>query len=193
MKRIWHHCHCRPDISLLAAGALGEEEKFELERHLGMCEECRTYYAEIKSLTAPLAEWEKNLTSIVPTPAAQQRWARAVQAAAVSSASRPGESGLGIGTKLWRIIWGELVWPSRYAWSGLAALWVAMLVINSQLSSHPTTGAGDRAASSEDMMQAWEEQNRVLALLIQTPAAVPAPPPSLPRPRSRKEQDWAII
>lgn len=93
----------------------------------------------------------------------------------------------------WRIVWGELIWPSRYAWSGMAALWVAMLVINGQLSDHRPGATGTRAASTQEIMQAWAEQNRVLALLIQPAVAVPAPPPYVPRPRSQKAQDWAII
>jgi hypothetical protein len=97
--------------------------------------------------------------------------------------------GMGFG----RVLWRELLWPSRYAWTGLAALWVAMLVINAQLSEPRPSDAGARAESSQEMRQAWEEQNRVLALLIQPTEVVPAPPPGIPRPRSQKARDWTII
>ena len=53
----WYHCRRRPEISLLASGVLGEEEKIELECHLAGCQECRSYYGEIKALTMPLAGW----------------------------------------------------------------------------------------------------------------------------------------
>jgi len=200
MKWIWHPCcRRRQDISLLAAGALDEEAKIELERHLAACEECRSYYIEIKALAAPLAGWEKNLTSIEATPAAQRRWARAVREAAPSASPEPNPERLRLRLRLrlgmgcWRIVWRELIWPSRYAWSGMAALWVAMLVVNGQLSDHRASGAGDRAASSQEMIQAWEEQNRVLALFVQPAVVVAAPPRYIPRPRSQKAQDWAII
>jgi len=188
MKWFWNRCHRRQHISLLAAGALGQEEKIELERHLAACDECRTYYAEIKTLTAPLISWEKNLSGIEATPAARMRWAKAVQEATAPSVVH--QSPL---QSIWRIVWGEFIWPSRYAWSGLAALWVAMLVINGQLSDHRTHDTGARAASTQEIMQAWAEQNRVMALLIQPAVVVPAPVPPVPRPRSQKSQDWAII
>jgi anti-sigma factor RsiW len=184
MKWIWNRCRRRLDASLLAAGVLGEEEKIELERHWATCEECRRYYGEIKTLTAPLVAWEKGFSAIQVTPATQRRWVRAVQ-----------ESGR-CGRSVWplfRNLWCELLWPSRYAWTGLAALWVALLVINAQLSDHPAHGANDHAGSSQDMIQAWREQTRVLAELIQPSLGVPTPPPYIPRPRSQKRQNSAII
>ena len=30
----------------------------------------------------------------------------------------------------WRIVWLELIWHSRYAWSGMAALWVAIVDVD---------------------------------------------------------------
>ncbi len=203
MKWIWNRCRRRQDISLLAAEALGQDERLELERHLAACDECRTRYGEIKTLTAPLVEWEKILSGIEATPAARMRWAKAVREAARASAPNPNpnpnllirsaEKRLGLGTGFWRTVWLELILPSRYAWSGMAALWVAMLVINGQLSDHQTNEAGTRVASTQEIMQAWAEQNRVLALLIRPAADLPTPPPYIPRPRSQKARDWAII
>jgi hypothetical protein len=189
MKWNWNRCRRRQDICLLAAGALGEEEKIELQRHLATCQECQSYYGQIKSLTAPLAGWEKSFSAIQATSAAQMRWAGAVREAGVASAVRRTPL-----KTFWQIVWGELIRPSRYAWGGMAALWVVMLAVNAQLSDHRASGTGARAASSQDMIQAWEEQNRVLAELTQ-PAFVPPPaaPPDLPRPRSQREQRWEIL
>jgi anti-sigma factor RsiW len=205
MKWIWNRCRRHQEVCLLAASALGQEEKIEVERHLAACEECRTYYGEIKTLTAPLADWEKNLSAVEATPAARMRWARAVREApqALSTPNlnlnpNPNPNPqrlrlrLRLGMGFWRIVWGELIWPSRRAWAGMAALWVAMLAINGSLSDH-RSDTGARASSSQDMMQAWEEQNRVLAELVQPTFAVPAPPPSLPRPRSQAERSWVIL
>jgi hypothetical protein len=184
----WHRCRRRKDICLLAAGALDEEEKIELQRHLAACRECRIYYGQINSLTAPLAGWEKNFSSIQAAPAAQMRWAAAVREAGASSALRQPPL-----KNVWSVLWGELIRPSRHAWAGMAALWVLMLAVNAQLSDHRAGGAGARASSSQDMIQAWVEQNRVLAELTQPAFTVPAAPPDLPRPRSQRARDWEIL
>jgi hypothetical protein len=111
-----------------------------------------------------------------------------VEASGAVSAVRPP-----LPQRVWQIIWGELIWPSRYAWGGMAALWAAMLVINGQLSDHRMNDTGARAFSSQEMIQAWEEQNRVLAELGPPAFVVPAAPPITPGPRSQRKQDWAII
>jgi len=185
MKWIWNRCRRRQDASLLAAGALGGAEKMEVEHHLAACEECRIYYGELKALTEPLAGWEKKFSGVEATPAAQRRWAKAVQEC---DSPRPPRL-----QNIWRIVWGELLWPSRYAWAGMAALWLAMLVINGQLSDPRTNVASSALASSPAMIPDWVEQNRVLAELAQPAFGVPIPPPYIPRPRSQKEQNWAVI
>jgi hypothetical protein len=194
MKWIWNRCRRRQDVSLLAGGALGEEEKIELENHLAVCQECRVYFKEIKALTAPLAGWEKNLAPIEATPRARLRWARAVQEAALHS-STPNPGRLRLGTRVWQVVWRELIRPSRYAWGSMAAIWVVMLAVNGQLSDHRMIEASDHSSSARDMMMAWVEQNRVLAELTQ-PAfgfTMPATPAILPRPHSERERDRAII
>ncbi len=178
----WTRCRRRRDISLLAAGVLSTEEKHAVECHLAVCQECQDYYGGIKTLTAPLEGWEKELSAVEATPAAQRRWAKAVR----ESGGQPALK------HFWRIVWGELIRPSRYAWAGMAALWVAMLAINGQLSDH-RNNAGVRAASSQEMIQAWEEQKRVLAELTRPAFLAPVQPPNLPRPRSQREQNRAII
>jgi F420-dependent methylenetetrahydromethanopterin dehydrogenase len=75
----------------------------------------------------------------------------------------------------------------------MAALWAAMLIINGQLSDHRMTDAGARAMSSQELMQAWEEQNRVLAELAPPVVIVRTPPPAVPGPRTQRKEDWAII
>jgi anti-sigma factor RsiW len=194
MNSSWNRCRRNQEVCLLAAGALGEEKRIELERHLAACQECRRYYAEIKTLTAPLAGWEKNFSSIEASPAARMRWAGAVRECGssvpplVPASHRPPPL-----KNVWRVVWGELIRPSRYAWAGMAALWVVMLAVNAQLSDHRASGAGARAASSQEMIRAWEEQNRVLAELTQPAFALPAAPPNLPRPRSQRERGREIL
>jgi hypothetical protein len=81
----------------------------------------------------------------------------------------------------------------------MAALWVAMLVINGQLSDHRMSNAGARAGFSQEIMQSWEEQNRVVAELAQpamfhsAPANPPLAPANPPRPRSERKQARQIV
>jgi anti-sigma factor RsiW len=188
MKWFWNRCRRRQDASLLAAGALGEDEKIVAERHLGACDECRSYYNEIKALTAPLAAWDKGFSAVEVSPSARLRWAGAVQrSGAPATPRRPSL------LRTWEIIWRELVWPSRYAWGGMAALWVAMLVINGELAGPRVSGMSARVSSPREMLQAWREQNRVLAELVPPAQVVPVPAPDVLRPRTQREQDWAII
>jgi anti-sigma factor RsiW len=186
MKRIWHSCRRRQDTGLLAAGGLGDKEKIELERHLAQCEECRNYFIELKTLTAPLAGWEKNLSAIEATSAARMRWAKAVQ-----DSDAPAPRGWSRLQNLWRIVWDELIWPSRRAWAGMAALWVAMLALNLSCSEHRDE-AGTGAGSSQEMMLAWAERNLVLAELARPSFVVHVAPANLSRPHSQMKRSWEI-
>jgi anti-sigma factor RsiW len=180
----WTRCRRRKEASLLAAGALGEAEKIELEQHMAACQECRSYYAEIMALTAPMAGWEKSFSTIEATPAARTRWAQAVR-----TADRQPKPPLLENT--WRFVWHELIRPSRYAWTGMAALWVMMLIVNARLSDHQAIVG--QSASARNMIQVWNEQKRVLAELIRPDFTAPAPPADVPRPRSQGHTDSAII
>jgi anti-sigma factor RsiW len=182
MKRIWNRCHRRKEVSLLASGALGEAEQAELQSHLATCPECQSYHNELKSLTARLADWEKNLSAVEVAPAARMRWARAVQ-----TADHPSQL-----TNIWRFVWLELIRPSRYAWAGMVAAWMLLLAANGHLSDHQAQTAEARNTSTSDMAQAWVEQNRVLAELTQPTFAAPATPSVVPRPHSEWKLAWKI-
>ena len=166
-----------PDI-LNKPGKLNDEEWAVIKKHP----------LEGAKLTAPLAGWEKDLSPIEATPAARMRWARAVQ-----EADKPIAVHQPLLKNVWRIAWRELIWPSRLAWTGMAALWVVMLAVNGRLSDHRMIQAGARAPSAQEMLQAWEEQNRVLAELTQAAHVAPVAPSALPPPRSERERDWEII
>jgi hypothetical protein len=98
-----------------------------------------------------------------------------------------------------RNIWREIIWPSRRAWAGMAAIWLALLAVNARLSDHPAQMAGFHSSSPSEIMLSWEEQTRVLAELTQ-PAVLhsaPANPPPAPanplRPRSARKQEIQIV
>jgi anti-sigma factor RsiW len=188
MKWIRNRCRRRADVSLLASGALRGDEKSEVEHHLAACDECRNYYGEMKEMAAPLAEWEEKLAAIEATPAARMRWARAVQQAGQPSVPRRP-----LLKNVWRIVWCELIWPSRHAWTGMAALWLVMLAVNGRISDSQMYEAKAQIASMPDIMGVWREQNRVMAELTHPSSTVPVAPLDAPRPRSERERNWQII
>ena len=188
-----HPCHRRREVCLFAAGALPEQDRPEIEQHLAACAGCRDYYNEIKTLAAPLANWEKNFAQLEPTQAMRSRWAGAVQTSAAEAVAREP-----LLKWVWRNVWRELIWPSRRAWVGLAALWLVLLAVNARLSDHPMQMAGARSPSPADIMLSWDEQTRLLAELTQ-PAMVhsaPVNPPAAPCQSSpspqRAKPDWQI-
>jgi len=194
MNRSFHPCRRRRrEICLFAAGALPEQDRPEMERHLATCSPCRNYYNEIKALATPLTGWEKNFALFEPTQAMRSRWARAVQASAAEGAAREP-----LLKEVWRNVWRELIWPSRRAWVGLAALWLVLLAVNARLSDHPMQMAGARSPSAADILLSWEEQTRLLAELTQpamvhsAPVNPPAAPANPPLPRSARKPDWQI-
>jgi anti-sigma factor RsiW len=193
MNWFWNECRrFRREVCLLAAGALPEQDRPNLENHLAACAGCQNYYNEIKSVAAPLAGWEKNFARIEPTQATRNRWAGAVLAAAAPAVRRP------LLKAVPRNVWRELIWPCRLAWVGLAALWLVLAAVNLRLSDHPMQWAGARFTSAEGIMQSWEEQTRILAELTQPPVVysppvnTPAVPPNPARPRSERRQDWQM-
>ncbi len=86
-----------------------------------------------------------------------------------------------------RKAWLELVWPSRRAWAGIAALWLVVLAANLEMKATFPAAPAVRAAPTRELVQAMEEQRRLLAELLQPPSAPPAEPPR-PSPRPRSER-----
>ena len=95
-------------------------------------------------------------------------------------------------------LWNELIWPSRRAWAGLAAVWVALAVVHFSQgsSSNPSPSALD-----PQMIAAWDEQQKILEQFVneRTQVAEKVSLPSAPPATSGKsaesfyanENDWA--
>jgi hypothetical protein len=87
-----------------------------------------------------------------------------------------------------RKAWMELIWPSRRAWAGMAALWLVVLAANLDIKATSPRAPGARATPSRELVRAAEEQRRLLAELLPTGKQVPiqATRPSA-RPRSERQ------
>jgi len=87
------------------------------------------------------------------------------------------------------VAWRELFHPCRYAWSGMAALWLIFWFINSP--TRTVEGSTRIAAStrrSSQQIRFVEEQRQVMAELTGSMSLSPAEPPQHPRPKPRSER-----
>ena len=171
---------CRQDLCLLASGLLSESDRAGIEKHLAECADCRSYYGEIKKVTAPLAGWEKRFAHVEPSAAIQLRLAKAMASADKSKSIRAFKPEVVL-----RDCWQQLIWPSRRIWAGLAAIWILLLVANvSMRDSSQVTIA--RTSPTPEMILSFQQQEKILAELIgpnETRVSRPLKPFS-PKPRS---------
>lgn len=83
-------------------------------------------------------------------------------------------------------LWGELVWPVRRVWAGLAVTWLVLALINTQLREPKVTTNAVVASAPSQGGITLAEQRRWLAELIPGGDAPISGPPRrfVPRPRS---------
>ena len=91
----------------------------------------------------------------------------------------------------------SLLWPCPQAWAGLAAVWVAILVLNHFDANRPTAVAS-RPLPSPDAVIVLREQRRELAKLVEPWEKIqsePMEPPKVfvPRPRGAVNLDVKIV
>jgi hypothetical protein len=85
-------------------------------------------------------------------------------------------------------VWGELIWPCRRAWAGLAVVWLAILGLN--LSAGPDGGMPRRtteaqsSAALREVRIAVGEQARWRAELLESDTDSESQKPAAPGPRS---------
>jgi hypothetical protein len=93
-----------------------------------------------------------------------------------------------VAAMFWRILWRELIFPSRRIWAGLAAVWILIFAVNFSIrdNSHIVARKSPPAA---EMIMAWRQQQRLLAELNGSPAS-PADAERqktfLPKPRTER-------
>jgi len=172
----------RESLCLLATDSLPESERCELEAHLKRCADCREYLDQLRHMVAPLANWEETLAHIEPSQSFQRRWQNAVQSSAETKSPRPPAAKISL-----QEIWREWLRPFRYAWAGMAALWLVMASMNFGLSRSEPAAMTAQSSPSPAVLQAFAEERRVLAELVSV-ANDPVAPPSRndSRPRSAR-------
>jgi hypothetical protein len=89
-------------------------------------------------------------------------------------------------TRILETFWRELIWPSRQIWTGLAAVWILILIFNFSQRDPAGMMARKSPPLSPEMILTFRQQERLLAELIgpNEPQAVAPPKPFLPQPRS---------
>ena len=84
--------------------------------------------------------------------------------------------------------WEELIWPCRRIWSGLAAVWVLLFIVNfSQHDGSQTVAA--KSSPTIEMMTTFRDQERLLNELLadrSLPAEAERPRIYLPKPRTER-------
>ncbi len=76
-------------------------------------------------------------------------------------------------------LWNELVLPSRRIWTGLAAVWMVLFIINASQRDNLSSVTGQPVRSSPVMMS-WQVQQRLMNEVLADRAA----PPEADRPRN---------
>ena len=179
----------RESLCLLASGLLPEPNRAGIENHLAQCAGCRSYYDEIKAVTAPLATWEKNFAHIEPGAAVRLRLANAAALTGRSEVDHPPAPKIVL-LECWR----QLILPSRRIWAGLAAIWILIFLFGFSQRDRAELMPGKRPPSPE-AIQAWQQQQRLLVELIgpsETHATRPLKAP-LPQPRSEQNSETMAV
>lgn len=182
MKRFFNPCRrYRPNLALLAAGALPDAERAPIENHLAACAACRQHLAELRGTTASLAGWANGAPALEPSAGARDRWEKAIRLAASSTVAHPTTTAPSFGS--W---WQDVVWSSRRAWVGLATVWVFILIGHFSLQDHPRGLAKKTPPPTREVLMAYREQQNILNELLADRSSPPEAerPKFVPKPRS---------
>ncbi len=95
----------------------------------------------------------------------------------------------------WPMVWWrELILPNRRLWSGLATIWVLLLLINVS-QRDPVSSVTGKPASAPALMMSWQVQQRWMNELLAERAQPPEmePPRNVaPRPRTENGQRLCV-
>jgi len=189
----WFSNSCRRNregLCLLASGLLPEPDRARIENHLAGCADCRSYYDEIKTVTAPLTGWEKHFAHIEPGAAVHLRLAKAV-----ASADQP-ESIRSLAPKTVLLeCWQQLIQPCRRVWIGLTTVWILLAIVNFSQRDNASSVAGKNFRPGEAMMSLQVQQRWMNELLADRSATAPEtdrPRNVVPKPHSQNGEITAV-
>lgn len=151
MRRFFDPCGgYREQISLLVSEALPREDRAGLENHMSVCAGCRRYHNEIRTVAGSLLRWGDNFASLQPGDAALARWDKDLAAVPGPSRRAPGAVRRRV------LVWcKDLLWPSRWLWAGLAAVWAVILVINFSQRGQLRASAAKAVSPSPELVRAF--------------------------------------
>jgi anti-sigma factor RsiW len=182
MKYFWGACeNARRSICLLACGELTPEERGRLQNHLAVCKRCQEYQKEISNVAGALTSWERSFEEVEPGQAGLALWASdfALAQALERSATQGGFYRLRDWCK-------EVVWPNRWVWTGLAAVWLVILGVN--LSASNQTAATRSVSPSLEMVRAYLTQEGFLSRPRGREQKQVTKPPARPDPAPRSDE-----
>lgn len=87
-----------------------------------------------------------------------------------------------------RTVWLELIWPCRRAWAAMAVVWLGVAAANVAMKAPFSSAGMARSAPAPNMIQALDEQRRLLAELLPPVAATPAVKRTKPSGQPRSER-----
>jgi hypothetical protein len=69
------------------------------------------------------------------------------------------------GSRRWAAL-SDFLWPSPRVWAGLAAVWLALLMVNGSLANKPMNTTKGTIRPASEMLGNFQEQERLLAELL---------------------------
>jgi hypothetical protein len=89
-----------------------------------------------------------------------------------------------------KLVWLELIWPCRRIWTGLAAVWILIFIINVHQRDGSQTAIAKSTPSMEVMMMFRDQQKLLNELFADRSLPMVAEPPRiyLPKPRTETTQ-----
>jgi hypothetical protein len=138
----------------------------------------------MNSITASLGDMANAYPALSPSAAAQARWTGAIRSAAKPVVSPPHQ--LVPAVYEW---WHEVVWSSRRVWTGLAAVWLLVLVGHLPLREQRSAVIARTEPPSREMIMAYRDQQAFLSELLadhSTPPDADRPKSFAPKPRTEK-------
>jgi hypothetical protein len=95
---------------------------------------------------------------------------------------------------IWRIIWSELIFPSRRIWTGLAAVWILIFAVNFSQRDNVSSVTGQSVRSEEVIMSVQAQQRWMNELLADRLVAPEADRPRnfTPKPRTEKSETASV-